>query len=185
MTRLPLTLWTIVYVATIVAANVLTARYQLVPAGFGLHVAAGTYAAGFALFARDLLHRSAAATLGPRRGVAYVLGAILVAGLLSWVTSTPNLAVASTVAFVGAELVDLVVFTRVRRRAGLAAAILASNVVAAPVDTVAFLALAGFPITATVVGGQLLAKLAYATLIPLAVAVVLERRRHPSRAVAA
>ena len=55
MNRIHLTIATLAYAASIVAANYLTAHYGLVPAGFGLLVTAGTYAAGFALLARDFV----------------------------------------------------------------------------------------------------------------------------------
>ena len=89
-------------------------------------------------------------------------------------------ALASATAFVLSELADLIVYQPLRRR-GWLRAVIASNAVGAPVDTVLFLALAGFPIWAAV-PGQLLAK-ATATAIP--VAVVLATRallRHRVRA---
>jgi hypothetical protein len=153
----------VVYIGAIVAANWLTARFGLVPVGFGLLVTAGTYAAGFALLARDFVQRYG--------GLALVLAGIAMGGALSWVTSTPRLAVASTAAFLAAELCDLVVFTAGRRRWGFVGAAAISNLASAPVDTVAFLALAGFPITWATVGGQLIGKLLWATAVPLALYV--------------
>lgn len=153
-----------VYVATIVAANVLTDRFGLVPIGFGLMVTAGTFAAGVALVARDWVQSSS-----PRRW--WVLAAIVAGAALSYVLSSPALAVASGVAFLFSELVDLGVFTRVRARS-LALAVLLSSVVAAPVDTVLFLWLAGFPVTLPAVAGQFLVK----TALALLVAVVLAAR---------
>lgn len=151
---------TIVYVAAIVAANVMTANLGLVGVGFGLLVTAGTFAAGFALLARDFVHRYG--------GLWWAAGAITAGAVLSWVLSTPALAVASTVAFTAAEVVDLTVYAQVRDRVGFAPAVLASNVVSAPVDTVVFLSLAGFGLTWQSVGGQLVGKLVWATLVPLA-----------------
>ncbi len=151
---------TTIYLASVVLANVLTDRYGLVPAGFGLTVTAGTYAAGAALLARDFVHRYSS--------VPYVLGAIAVAGALSWWLASASLALASTTAFLAAELVDLGVFTPARRRTGFVPAALASNIVSAPVDTVVFLAIAGFPLTWATITGQLVAKILWATLVPLA-----------------
>jgi hypothetical protein len=51
-------------------------------------------------------------------------------------------------------------------------AVLVSNVVAAPIDTVLFLALAGFGVTVAAVVGQFLAKVVWATLIPLTVYLI-------------
>lgn len=148
-----------VYVGAIVAANVMTDRLGLVSVGFGLVVTAGTFAAGFALLARDFVQRTS--------GIRVVLIAIGVGAVLSWALASAALAVASGVAFLAAELVDLGVFTGIQDRAGFAVAVLVSNVIAAPVDTLLFLWIAGFPVTFDVVAGQLLAKLVYATAIPL------------------
>lgn len=146
------------YVATIVAANWMTAAFGLVPIGFGIAVTAGTFAAGAALIARDAVQ----VTSG--RWVA--LGAIVVGAALSWWLSTPALAVASGIAFLVSEVVDLAVFTPLRGRS-LAGAVVASSVVAAPVDTVLFLYLAGFPLTWQAIVGQLIVKTGLALLAAL------------------
>jgi uncharacterized PurR-regulated membrane protein YhhQ (DUF165 family) len=78
----------------------------------------------------------------------------------------PRLAVASAAAFALSELADLLVYQQLRDRGWIAAA-LASNAVGAPVDTVLFLAVAGFPIWSAV-PGQLWVK-AVATLVPVTV----------------
>lgn len=160
---------TAAYFAAVVLANVLTSHYGLVGAGWGLMVTAGTYAAGFALLARDFVHRYG--------GVWYVLTAIAAAGVVSWFLATPALAVASSVAFLTAEVVDFAVFAPLRERVGFIASALASNVVSAPVDTVVFLAIAGFPLTWEAVGGQFVAKVLWATVVPLALWAVLTVRR--------
>ena len=157
------------FVAAVAAANALTARYGLIPVGLGLTATAGTYAAGFCLLARDWVHDSA--------GRVAVLAAI---GAASAVMAGPRLALASATAFVVSELADLVVYQPLRRR-GWLRAVIASNAVGAPVDTVLFLALAGFPIWAAV-PGQLLAK-ATATAIPVAVVLAVRALlRHRVRA---
>jgi len=152
---------TAVYITAVVAANILSARYGMVPVlGTSLIVSAGTYAAGFALLARDFVHRYG----GPRVAVA----AVLAAGALSWVMASPGLAAASTVAFLTAESVDLLVFHPLRTRRGFVPAALVSNLVSAPVDTFVFLWLSGFGITTAAVSGQLVGKLVWATAVPLA-----------------
>jgi hypothetical protein len=130
-----------------------------VPVGFGLLVTAGTYAAGAALLVRDFLHRAA--------GVGWVLAGIGVGGIVSWWASSPALAVASVAAFGASELADLAVFTPLRST-GFIRASAASNLISAPIDTFAFLLIAGFPLTAPVVIGQLVGKLLWATAVPLA-----------------
>lgn len=147
------------YVAAVVLANIVTEHLGLVSVGFGLMVTAGTYAAGFALLARDFVHR-----YGNRY---WALAAIAVGGCISWLASSPALAVASTVAFVSAELIDLGVYVPIRRTKGFIQGALASNVVSAPIDTLVFLSLAGFPVTYQTVGGQFMGKVLWATAVPL------------------
>jgi len=146
-----------VFAAAVTAANWLTSRYGFIPVGLGLSATAGTYAAGLCLLARDWVHDTA--------GRAAVLAAIAAGGLASAAMAGPRLAVASAAAFVVSELADLLVYQPLRRH-GFIRAVVASNAVGAPVDTILFLALAGFPIWAAV-PGQLLAK-ATATAVPVA-----------------
>ncbi len=158
------------FAAAITAANWLTTRYGIVPVGFGLATTAGTYAAGAALLLRDVVQDVC--------GWRWVLAGIATGAVLTAATS-PALAVASTVAFLLAELLDMAVYTPLRDR-GWARAALASGVVGAVVDTYAFLALAGFPITTQTVGGQLVGKALWATALPVAaVLVVRQVRRGP------
>lgn len=151
-----------VYVGAILAANLLTTHYGLVPVGLGMLVTAGTFAAGFALLARDLVQRDG--------GIRWAFGAIAVGGLLSWLLADPFIALASVVAFTAAELIDLAVFTPIRPH-GFVRAALASNIVSAPIDTVIFLWIAGFGVTANAVGGQFIGKVIWATVLPLALYV--------------
>lgn len=152
------------YVAAIVTANVMTSHMGLVSVGFGFLVTAGTFAAGFALLARDFVQRYGA--------VRFALAGIAAGGLLSWMLASPALALASTVAFTGAELVDLAVYTALKDRAGFVVSAIVSNVVAAPIDTVLFLWIAGFPLTSGAVEGQFIGKVVWATLVPLALYLV-------------
>ena len=153
------------YIASIVVANGMTARFGLVPIGFGLMVTAGTFAAGFALVARDGVQME-----GGRR---VVLAAIFAGAILSALTSNAALAFASGIAFLVSELVDLGVFTPLRGRS-LPLAVLLSSVVSAPVDTVLFLRLAGFPVTWQAVAGQFIVKTAIAGIVA---AWLTQRRR--------
>lgn len=153
------------YAFSIAMANWLTTRYGLVPVAPGLTVTAGTYAAGSALLARDLVQDSA--------GRGAVLVGIATGAAITALTS-PALAVASGVAFLAAELVDMVAYTPLRRR-GWARAVIASNVAGAIMDTVVFLLLAGFPLTMQSLAGQLIGKVAWATLFPV-LAVILAQR---------
>ncbi len=152
------------YVATIVAANWMTATFGLVPIGFGLMVTAGTFAAGFALVARDAVQLTSPQWVVPL--------AILAGAILSAVNATPAIAVASGVAFLASEAVDWGVFTPLRSRS-LPLAVIVSSVIAAPIDTVLFLWLAGFDVTWQAVAGQFIVK----TVIALVVAGALSVRR--------
>lgn len=144
-----------------VAANVLTAQLGMVPVGFGLIATAGTWAAGLVLLARDWVHDTA--------GRWAVLGCIAAGALLSWAITNPALALASGAAFAISELADLAVYTPLRKR-GWAKAAVASNLVGSAVDTIAFLALAGFPIWQAM-PGQMLAKTT-ATVVVVAGVVI-------------
>lgn len=155
------------FLASIVAANCLTSAYGLVPVGFGLVATAGTYTAGLTFAMRDVLHETA----GRRR----VLCCIAAGAALSTALS-PRLALASGVAFLLAELADLAVYEPLRRRGRLVAA-LCSNVVGSVVDSLLFLALAGFGIAAAL-PGQLLGKLTVAGVLVLAVGVGRALLRH-------
>ena len=86
-------------------------------------------------------------------------------GVASAMVAGPRLAIASVVAFALSELADLLVYQPLRRR-GWIRAVIASNAVGASIDTILFLALAGFAIW-TAVPGQLLAK-AVVTAVPVA-----------------
>ncbi len=155
------------YAASITTANYLTARYGLVPVGFGLVTTAGTFAAGAALLLRD--------TVQDLLGRGWVLAGITAGAALTYATS-PALAIASATTFLAAELADMAVYTPLRNR-GWARAVLASNTLGAIVDTLLFLLLAGFPITTATLGGQLVGKLAWATLLPVAAVVAARRWR--------
>ncbi len=164
----------VAFVATVVAANALTARYGLVPVGFGMTATAGTAAAGLTLLARDAVHHLAGRTVTL---LCIAAGAGLSAGL-----APARLAAASACAFTLAEIADLFVYQRLRARGWIPAAV-ASNAVGAPVDTVLFLAVAGLPVWVAV-PGQLWVK-TIATLVPVTVVViaraVLRHRLRPPR----
>ncbi|WP_435246380.1 VUT family protein [Streptomyces sp. NRRL F-5630] len=155
------------YAATIAAANWLTTRYGLIHLAPGITATAGTLAAGAALLARDLVQDTAGRT--------WVLAGITVGAALTWATS-PALALASTIAFSAAELADMAIYTPLRDR-GWARAVLASNLVGALLDTLLFLWLAGFPLIAATVTGQLVGKLLWATLLPVTAVTAVRRWR--------
>lgn len=151
----------VVFLALVVAANILTSRYGLVPVGLGLMATAGTWAAGLTFVARDWVHD----LLGRWATVACIGVGVALSALLT----SPQLAVASGVAFAVSELADLAVYEPLRRR-GWARAVVASNLVGSAVDTVVFLALAGFPIWLAL-PGQMLAKTTATAVVVIPVQV--------------
>lgn len=150
------------YVAAIVLANWLTNRYGLVPIGFGLLVTAGTFAAGACLLIRnlgqDFLGRPA------------IVALMLIGVGLSWWLASPALATASAVAFALSETTDMTVYSWLRSR-GLSLALMAAALLGALVDTLVFLRIAGFPVTADAVLGQMLVKVGITAVVALAVGV--------------
>lgn len=154
------------FLACILAANYVTTEYGMVPVGFGLVATAGTYFAGLTFVLRDTVQDTA--------GKAWTVALIVAGAALSFVVSAPFIALASGVAFLVSEVADLCVYTPLRRR-GFVRAAVASNVVGAFVDTVLFLWIAGFPI-AGAVAGQMVGKLAVTLVVVLAVVGYRTRR---------
>jgi uncharacterized PurR-regulated membrane protein YhhQ (DUF165 family) len=158
------------YLTVCVAANLFTTWWGLVPIGFGLTATAGTYAAGAALLIRDVVQDTA--------GKRWVFVLIVAGALISVLFGSGRIAVASGVAFLLGESLDLAVYTPLRKH-GWARAVTVSQIVGAVVDTLLFLWLAGFPVTGPGVTGQLVGK-GYALVI---VAAVLLTRAVTGRAV--
>jgi uncharacterized PurR-regulated membrane protein YhhQ (DUF165 family) len=156
----------IAFLACIIAANYVTTEYGMVPVGFGLVATAGTYFAGMTFVLRDTVQD----TNGRWASVA-----LIVAGaVLSYLVSDPFIALASGVAFLASELADLVVYTPLRHRGYVRAAV-ASNAVGAVVDTFLFLWIAGFPIAAAW-QGQVVGKMLVTGAVIALVAAVRVRR---------
>lgn len=122
----------LLYVGTIFAANWAVVTFGPVPVGFGLMAPAGVYFAGLAFTLRDLTQDS----LGRR----WTYVAIIAGAVLSAVLSGP-LALASGVAFLVSETLDLAVYTPLKERHWLAA-VAASNVVGLVADSALFLLIA-------------------------------------------
>jgi hypothetical protein len=137
------------FIGCILAANYVTSRYGMIPVGFGIVATAGTYFAGASFVLRD--------TVQDGLGKLATLAVIATGAVLSYFISAPFIALASGAAFLASEASDLLVYTPLRRRGYLRAAV-ASNVVGAVVDTFLFLWVAGFPV-ATAWQGQLIGKL--------------------------
>lgn len=165
----------VAYLASIVAANWLTAEYGFVPVGFTLMATAGTYAAGLAFVARDAVQDTS--------GRLAAVAALAIGAGLSWWLAIPQLAVASAVAFGLSELADMAFYTPLRKRGYVRAAV-ASNLVGSVVDTVVFLWLAGFGLAWLTIGGQLVGK-AWITVLVVGVVMIVGVFRHRVRATGA
>lgn len=144
---------------TVLAANFVTSRFGIIPVGFGLTATAGTYFAGLTFVLRDSLQDA----LGKR----WVLGVIVVGAALSFLLADPFIALASAAAFSLSEAVDLAVYTPLRKRGYIRAAV-ASNVVGSFIDTVTFLSVAGFPIEEAL-AGQVVGKLVMTAAVVISI----------------
>jgi len=159
---------TFAFAATIPAANWMIGHVCqciangpcVIPVGFGLYAPSGVLLVGLALVLRDAVHESG--------GAAFAVAAIALGGVLSWLVAPPALVVASTTAFVLAELADLAVYAPLRqRRLGLA--VLASGAVGAAIDSAVFLWLAFGSLN--FIGGQILGKV-WMSLLAFAVLAI-------------
>ncbi len=147
-----------VYVAAIVASNWLITHVgiptgpggpHLTPVGFGLMAPSGVWAAAVSFPARDLVQRTGGRWLG--------VIAILAGAGVSWLVSDPRIAVASGLTYLCSETADFAVYTPLQRR-WFVPAVVTSGCIAAVVDSVLFLHLAGIPAGASAVAGLVLGK---------------------------
>lgn len=126
------------YLGQIVVANWAVQHVGLVPVGFGLLAPAGVYFIGLGLVLRDQVHE--------RLGVAWAIGAIVVGALLSAALGgDPRIALASGIAFLVAEGLDLLAYIPARRRWGLVVGVVLSGIVGSVVDSWLFLSIAFGP----------------------------------------
>lgn len=136
------------YIASIVAANLLVARY-----GPGVTIVNAFALIGLDLVLRDHLHDAWRGKLAPMAGL------IAAAGVISYVANpaTGRIAVASTVAFAVAALVDWAVYALAERKPWLVRSN-ASNVAGAAADSLLFPTIAFGGLLWPIVIGQFLAK---------------------------
>jgi len=154
------------FLGAILAANYVTTEYGMIPVGFGLVATAGTYFAGLVFVLRDSVQDLATQSrrgTNRTRGRLVVAALILIGAALSYAVSAPFIATASAVAFLLSEAADFAIYSPLRKRGYIRAAV-ASNVVGALVDTVLFLWIAGFPI-AQAITGQIVGKVAVTAVV--------------------
>lgn len=129
------------YILAVYLANLAVARLGVVAVGFGLAAPSGVYLAGVSLGLRDVVQDAL--------GRVVVVGCIVVGAGLSYLLGADavipgghaSIAVASGVAFLASELLDMGVYTPMRERSWLGA-VAASNTAGAVADSVVFLWLA-------------------------------------------
>lgn len=146
-----------VFVTAIVASNWLIAHVgipagpgtHLSPVGFGLLAPSGVWAAGVSFPARDVVQRLGGRWLG--------MVAIIAGAAVSLAVSDPHIAIASALTYLCSETADFLVYTPMQRR-WFVPAVVASGCVAAIVDSVLFLHLAGIPAGGAAVAGLILGK---------------------------
>lgn len=137
----------------------------LIPVGFGLHAPSGVLMVGAALVLRDALQEAG--------GIRAAVVAMAIGAVLSFFLAPAAIVVASVSAFLLSEVVDLAVYTPLRRR-GLAVAVLASGLVGAIVDSAVFLWLAFGSLD--FIAGQIIGKL-WMSLAASAVILILRNAR--------
>lgn len=130
----------------------------------------GAYTAAVSFPARDVTQRLGGRLLG--------IAAIVVGGAISFAFSSPQIAAASAMTFLVSESADFLVYTPLSRRY-FAPAVVISSIVAAIVDSILFLYLAGIPEHTTMVLGLIFAKL-YIAVVAGAVIYIL-RKKLPER----
>lgn len=164
----------LVFSLSAVLANVLTTNFGFVPIGFGLTATAGTYAAGFALVSRDIVHETS--------GQVGVALAILIGCGLSFITASPAIAIASLVAFAFSEVADSLVYTPLRKNKWRSAVVL-SSVVGGLLDTILFITIAfGFSaLSPTVLLGQIVGKVLWVAIPFALVGGIVKARKNSIR----
>jgi len=140
---------------------------QLTFSGQTIYAPSGVLAIGIGFTLRDLVQR--------RLGVRIAMVAILIGAGLS-AALDPSLALASGIAFLLAESLDLFVYTPLQRR-HLIGAVVASNIVGIVVDSIVFLSIAFGSLS--LFEGQVIGK-AWMTLVAIPVVLAIrewDRRR--------
>jgi queuosine precursor transporter len=123
--------------AVVVLASNILVQYPFEPFGLSDYLTWGAFSYPFAFFVTDLTNRRFGAW--NTRKVVYA-GFVAAIGLSAWF-ATPRIAVASGLAFLLAQLLDVEIFDRMRRRAWWVPPFL-SSLVSSAVDTVVFFTLA-------------------------------------------
>lgn len=158
------------FISTIFLANYLIGNVGyfcdpvcVIPVWPGVYAPSGVLAIGLGFTLRDLVQRS--------WGIKWTAGAIITGALLSAYLS-PALALASGIAFLLSETLDLMVYTPLQKR-NLVGAVIASNGVGLVADSVVFLLLAFGSLT--FLPGQIIGK-GLMTLAALPIIWIMRKR---------
>jgi uncharacterized PurR-regulated membrane protein YhhQ (DUF165 family) len=125
-----------VMAAVVLASNILV-QYPIAFGGLGEYLTWGAFSYPFAFLVTDLANRR----FGPAGARKVVYAGFLAAVLLSAYLATPRIAVASGTAFLVAQLLDIGIFSSLRRQAWWVPPFV-SSVIASAVDTAIFFSLA-------------------------------------------
>lgn len=123
----------IVYLASIIVANLGFTYIPMMPLPFGEMFAPMSLLVGFIFVFRDLAQRQ----LGHK-----VLGLMALGLIASYFMADPFVAVASAVAFAISELIDWVIYTAMKQP--LKNRILYSSAISTPLDSAVFMLMLGF-----------------------------------------
>lgn len=152
----------VLFLLSILGANLAVSYLDPVPVGFGLLAPAGVYFVALTLVLRDLVQR--------RYGVPGLVCAGIGGVALSYALASPTVVSASCAAFLVSFLIDTAIFTLVARHVRLWLAVLISGLVSLVPDTLVFLHMAGLE---QFIPGQLVGKV-YGTLMFAAVLALIE-----------
>lgn len=119
--------FTLLYVALIPFINWSYGAIPLVPMPDGGFWPPMSIVAGLVLVVRDFAQREIGHS---------IWGALAIAAILSFLTSSPNIAIASTCAFLISETVDWALFTFSKKP--LSTRVMMSSLISAPIDTTLF-----------------------------------------------
>lgn len=143
----------ILFLLSILGANLAVTYMDPVSVGFGLYAPAGVYLVALTLALRDLVQR--------RHGVRGLVIAGAGGLALSLLLADPAVVWASCAAFLASFLIDTAIFTALAGRVRMSVAVLISGLVSLVPDTLIFLHLADLE---QFIPGQLLGKV-YGTLL--------------------
>lgn len=162
----------VLFIGTIFLANYLISHVgvqfgpnepHLIPVGFGLMAPSGVLAVGIGFTLRDLVQK--------RLGVKFSAIAVVIGAGVSAFLS-PALALASGVAFLLSEGLDLMVYTPLRKK-NLYMAVIGSNIVGLIVDSIVFLVIAFGASGLDFLWGQVVGKL-YMTIAFLPIIALID-----------